>query len=645
MCGIVGWLDWNQDLSFPAGDLSSAAGNKSFSSAIVAKMVKALIPRGPDDSGQWSKQHIVFGHRRLAVVDIEGGKQPMTRFRNGWEYCLTYNGELYNTEEIRRELLLKGYEFQGHSDTEVLLLSYIEWGTGCLAKLNGIFAFGIWDSQKDTLMLARDRMGVKPLFFWQRNNSLIFASEIKALLAHPAIPAQVDREGLAELLMIAPARTPGHGVIQNVEELKPGYCLLMDRRTVRKMPYWQLESRPHEDDLATTIEKVRSLVFDAVSRQLVSDVPLGTLLSGGLDSSIITAIAAEQYRQTGRRLSTFSIDYLKNDRFFKANDFQPDPDAPWVKIMSDHFSTKHHYFYLDTGELVDSMEQAVLARDLPGMADIDSSLLLFSQKIKEHVTVGLSGECADEVFGGYPWFHREDLQNAGTFPWATNPETRLGILSPDLLGKIKPLEYLQERYLAALKEVPLPADSPFPAGSPLSAGKDDISENMREETFRNIGYLTLTRFMPTLLDRKDRMTMATGLEVRVPFCDHRLVEYVWNIPWEIKNYQNREKGLLRQAMTGLLPEGVLWRKKSPYPKTHNPLFLQQVSAKLLTILNDSSSPLQELINKKSVLALLENPATNANKPWFGQLMDTPRLFAFLIQLDFWFRNYHVNIIA
>jgi asparagine synthase (glutamine-hydrolysing) len=439
MCGIAGWLDWEKDLSAYF--------------EVIDAMVDTLIPRGPDARGQWLSGHVAFGHSRLSVVDIEGGKQPMTRKNGSGTFTITYNGELYNTEDIRKELLRKGYAFQGHSDTEVLLLSFMEWGAECVTKLNGIFAFAVWDSKKESLFLARDRLGVKPLFYWQKQSSFIFASELKALLAHPQIPAQVDDQGLAELFMIAPARTPGQGVIKHIQELKPGYCMRIDRAGLYSWPYWRLTSTPHEDDFPSTVEKVKFLVTDAVSRQLVSDVPLGTLLSGGLDSSIITAIAASSYTAKSRILDTFSVDYLDNDKYFQGSDFQPDPDAPWVKKMSAYFGVRHHAFFLDTPELTEALTAAASARDLPGMADIDSSLLLFSRRIKEIVTVGLSGECADEVFGGYPWFHRRDLQEADTFPWATSLETRMKILSPELTSRLKPMEYVRERYLEALREI------------------------------------------------------------------------------------------------------------------------------------------------------------------------------------------------
>ncbi|AHF09855.1 asparagine synthase (glutamine-hydrolyzing) [Dehalobacter restrictus] len=613
MCGITGWLDWTQDMSE--------------SGPVIDRMVDTLTPRGPDTRGKWLYPEIALGHSRLAVVDIEGGKQPMTRWRGGWAYTITYNGELYNTEEIRQALSAKGYSFQGHSDTEVLLLSYLEWGVDCVQKLNGIFAFGIWDCREKSLFLARDRMGVKPLFYYHKYPSFIFASELKALLAHPDIPAVIDREGLAELFMIAPARTPGFGVIKNICELKPGYAMLVKYEGIRQWPYWRLENKPHTDDIRTTVDHVRELVIDAISRQLVSDVPLGTLLSGGLDSSIITAIAAKKYQAEGKILPTFSIDYIANDKYFQANDYQPDPDAPWVRKMANCFNTNHHNLFLDTAELVEALTDAAAARDLPGMADVDSSLLLFSRRIKESVTVGLSGECADEVFGGYPWFHRDDLKNADTFPWSTDLQTRLQILSPEILQIIAPLDYVRERYREAVSEVPV-----------SGTGDAKVDKDKR------ISYLTLTRFMPTLLDRKDRMTMASGLEVRVPFCDHRIVEYVWNIPWEMKYWQNREKGLLRTALEGILPEDVLWRRKSPYPKTHHPQFLEMVTGRLRTVLEDSASPLYDLVNKKQLLDLMANPSSDANRPWFGQLMDTPRLFAFLLQLDFWFKKYKISII-
>ncbi|MHB1654062.1 MAG: asparagine synthase (glutamine-hydrolyzing) [Desulfitobacteriaceae bacterium] len=617
MCGIIGWVDWQQNLLEKQ--------------RILSKMTKTLVARGPDAEGYWAASDAAFGHRRLVVVDPVGGTQPMERKRGEHTYVLTYNGELYNTEDLRRELASRGYHFQGHSDTEVLLTSYMEWGPSCVEHLNGIFAFSIWDNVQKSLFLARDRLGVKPLFYFTAPGRLIFASEIKALLAHPDIPPIVDTGGLSEILLIGPARTPGEGIYRGISELKPGYFLMFTHEGLKSKPYWQLPSHPHLDDPATTVQTVRELFLDTVKRQLVSDVPIGTLLSGGLDSSAITAVAAEATAAMGKgSLSTYSVDYIDNDKYFQANDFQPNSDAPWIKKVSHHFGTQHHYSNFDTPDLVDGLIAATQARDLPGMADIDASLLLFSRDIKKTITVGLSGECADEVFGGYPWFHRPEAINATTFPWALHRENFLQILSPELLERLHPGEYIATRYEEALAEIP-------PLGNDLSNLSEE--ERQKEIRLREISYLTLTRFMPTLLDRKDRMSMSSGLEVRVPFCDHRLVEYVWNVPWQVKNLAGREKGLLRMALHGILPPDVLWRKKSPYPKTHHPSYLITVSTWLSRILDDKNSPLLPLVNIPVLRELITiSDRLPAGRPWFGQLMDTPQLFAYLIQVEYWLKE-------
>lgn len=627
MCGIVGWVDWKKNLHIPEAQ------------DIVYNMTQTLIPRGPDAEGFWSSEHVSFGHRRLVVVDPEGGLQPMIRMRGEHSFVLTYNGELYNTPELRRELLARGYHFEGHSDTEVLLLSYLEWGPECVERFNGIFAFGIWDSENQSLFLARDRMGVKPLFYTETPGGILFASELKALLAHPEVQPEVDAEGLSEVLFIGPARTPGHGIYRGVKELKPAHSLQFSRAGIKIVPYWVLPHEMPSDNLKEATTKVREIFLDAVKRQLVSDVPLGTLLSGGLDSSAITAVAAGAYSEQGLPpLQTFSIDYVDNQKYFQANSFQPNADAPWIQRVASTFGTNHHDFQLDTPELVQALNRSTEARDLPGMADVDSSLQCFSGKIKNVVTVGLSGECADEVFGGYPWFHRQETLAADTFPWAMQVQNRLQVFAPDLLEQLKPSEYIQKRYQEALQEVPHPEKSLFAASV-----QSEIEA--KEHRIREISYLTLTRFMPTLLDRKDRMTMSVGLEVRVPFCDHRLVEYAWNLPWGIKSFEDREKGILRRALEGVLPHDVLWRKKSPYPKTHNPSYLKAVRSWLLEILKNPDSPLLPLINRSNLMYLIEiSDNLPSGHPWFGQLMDIPQLFAYLIQVNLWLKNNQVQLV-
>lgn len=614
MCGITGWIDWEADLSDQAKTLDA--------------MVATLADRGPDASGTYITTHAALGHRRLSVVDLEGGRQPMIRHRGDNAYIITYNGELYNTAEIRSDLETAGYSFRSHSDTEVLLTAFIEWGPACVHRFNGIFAFGIWDEAKQSLFLARDRLGVKPLFYAERGKSLIFGSELKALLANPKIKPEIEADGLAEIFIIGPARTPGHGIFRGVKELKPGYYAIYTRQGLQLKQYWALESYEHPDDFQTTVRTVRELLEDATKRQLVSDVPLCTLLSGGLDSSTLSAFAAASYRNEGKEpLHTFSVDYVDNDLHFKANSFQPNADGPWIKRVSEYYETIHHNIVIDNAELANTLIPATLSRDLPGMADVDTSLYLFCREIKKQATVALSGECADEIFGGYPWFRRSELINANTFPWSRMVDFRSEWLAPDIRERIKPQEYAAQRYSDALAEVP------------LLPGEEAVAKRMRE-----IFYLSLTRFMPTLLDRKDRMSMAFGLEVRVPFCDHRIVEYAWNVPWPMKNYQDREKGLLRHAVADVLPDDVVWRLKSPYPKTHNPAYLTTVREWALSILTDKSSPLVPLLDVKRIKEIAQSADAASHLPWFGQLMSGPQLFAYLVQMDTWLRNYKVQIV-
>jgi asparagine synthase (glutamine-hydrolysing) len=588
----------------------------------------SLACRGPDGSGEWRDALSGHAHRRLIVVDPAGGAQPMVLDWHGRSFVLNYNGELYNTEEIRRDLLARGHAFRGHSDTEVLLHAYAEWGADCLPRLNGIFAFAVWSPDDRSLFLARDRLGVKPLFYAERGRRLVYGSEIKALLRHGAVRHEIDAEGLAELLAVGPARTPGRGVFRDVRELRPGWALRFDADGARLWPYWSLESRPHEDDLPTTIRRLRGLLEDTVERQLVSDVPVCTLLSGGLDSSAVSAFAAARMRAAGKGpLCTYSVDFAGMERDFRAGDYQTSLDAPFVRRMAAHLDTCHHRVVIDTPELVAELYRSLEARDLPGMADVDTSLLIFARHIKEGATVGLSGEAADEIFGGYPWCQRPDAIAAQTFPWARRLDLRMRLLSDEAVRFADPEGYVAARYREALEEVPrLP-------------GEADGEARMRE-----ILYLNITRFLPTLLDRKDRMTMAAGLEVRVPFCDHRLVEYVWNIPWAMKNLGGEAKGVLRAALTDVLPEDVRTRRKSPYPSTHNPAYGASLREALRDVAAEPASPLMALLDRTRLDELLAADPDTTAMPWFGQLMGVAQMYAYLLQLDRWFRVYGVQIV-
>ena len=614
MCGISGWVNFSHPIRNETDTLT--------------KMVNTLAKRGPDETNIWFDTHVGFGHKRLIVVDPEGGRQSMTKQKESDDYTICYNGELYNTEDIRKILHTKGYSFKGHSDTEVLLTAYIEWAEECVNYLNGIYAFAIWDSKREQLFIGRDRLGVKPLFFTEHKKGLIFASELKSILAHPEIKTEIDQEGLAEIFGAGPSRAPGSGVFKGLKELRPAHVLTFSKNGLKIWRYWNVKSEQHKESVEETAENVRYLVTDAVTRQLVSDVPLCTFLSGGLDSSIITAIAAKGFEDQGKGpLHTYSIDYEGNDYYFSSNEFQPDADERFIKMITDQFHTKHFNKTISQQQLVHDLMEATHVRDFPGMADVDSSLLWFCKEIKKDFVVSLSGECADEIFGGYPWFHRkQDLERPG-FPWMRSVDERQSLLKSHWQEKLKLDEYSIEQYRQAIAETP-------------KLEGESLAEAKRRELF----YINMTWFMTTLLDRKDRMSMGASLEVRVPFADHRLVEYVWNIPWEMKMYRGREKGILRKAFEGILPEEVLYRKKSPYPKTHNPAYTVAIQKWMETILQDKSSALHEFFQKERLEKIVETGGTSFQEPWFGQLMTGPQLLAYLVQLHTWFKDYNINIV-
>lgn len=382
MCGIAGWADFKQDISERRQTLLN--------------MTETLKNRGPDSLGTYFSPNVLLGHRRLIVVDPEGGGQPMIRAENGGEYVVVYNGELYNTEELRAELKNNGYSFKSYSDTEVLLTSYICWGPDCVKKFNGIFAFAVYDKEKRRIFLARDPLGVKPLFYTIKNGALIFGSEIKTLLAHPLVEPVIDRDGIAELFALGPASIPGSGVYKRIHEIPPANCALYTPDGFRMNEYWRPTAEEFRENEKQAAEHLRALFSDAVKRQLVGDVPLCTFLSGGLDSSAICAVAAEEFRKKGEQLTTYSIDYTENEKYFKASLFQPTSDQQWALRMADAIESRHITVVEDQTELAEKLREAVLAKDLPGMADIDSSLYIFCREIRKKFVIALSGECADE---------------------------------------------------------------------------------------------------------------------------------------------------------------------------------------------------------------------------------------------------------
>lgn len=618
MCGIAGFF--NPEMDFTK--------EKVYNLNILDAMNQAQKRRGPDDEGTFLNEHFGLAQVRLAIVDLLTGHQPMLHRSGSRTFGIVYNGELYNTKELRDELKTEGAAFDTDSDTEVLLNAYLAWGTDFISRVNGIFALAIMDTAKNQLLLYRDRSGIKPLFYTacEETGTVHFASELKALLACPGIRPEIDRDGLNEIFSIGPARTSGCGVFRNIKEVLPGHFLCCTPSGNRLKAYWKLKSLPHTDSFEDTVEKTGFLLRDAVKRQMVSDVPICTFLSGGVDSSLVSAICARELEKRNQKLHTYSFDFAGNAENFKASSFQPSQDRPFVDKMVDFLGSEHTYLECSTKDQADLLFDSVRAHDLPAMADVDSSLLYFCSLVARKHKVALTGECADEIFGGYPWFHKKECFLADTFPWTMDLEARKVLLSDDFLDFLKMEDYVKHAYEASVAEVPKLA-----------------GEGAEEARRREISYLNLRWFMQTLLNRMDRTSMYSGLEARVPFADHRIIEYLFNVPWDMKARGNIVKALLREAGRGLLPDEILFRRKSPYPKTYDRKYEALLAGRVRDILNDSSSPVLGFVDKKKAERFLESPS-DYGKPWYGQLMAAPQLMAYLIQVDFWMREYHVTVI-
>lgn len=599
MCGITGWMNKNENLR-----------NKK---RIIKKMTKTLKYRGPDSTGYFISDDVLLGHKRLAIIDPEKGKQPM-KYDN---YVIVYNGEIYNTDSIRKKLIKKGYSFNTTSDTEVILKGYACYKEKIVEKLEGIFAFAIYDG-KD-LFLARDRLGVKPLFYTQIDGNFLFASEIKALLKNDLVQPIIDKESLQELLGLGPSKIPGSGIFKGIKELRAAHYLTYKAGIIDIKRYWNVKDKKFDDTFEVCSTKVRRMLMDSIKRQMVSDVGISTFLSGGLDSSIITAVVSNELKKQNRVLDTYSIDYEDNDKYFKANKFQVSKDKKFIDIMKNAFKTNHTYEVISQRKLAKTLKESVIARDYPGMADIDSSLFWFSKQIRKEHKVILSGECADEIFGGYPWFYRKEIRERENFPWIDSLDERISLIKKDLAQKLDLKNFVKEKCELTLSEI-------------------NVSD---DENLKNLFYLNMTWFMPTLLDRKDRMTMRASLEARVPFADTKLIEYLWNVPWEYKYKNKQEKGLLRHAFKNILPKEIIERKKNPYPKTHNPKYTKIMIKLLKKRLKNKKSVLYKIFDYDKLMNLIETGGESFKTPWFGQLMTGPELLAYLYQFDIWAVKYKI----
>lgn len=611
MCGIAGFSSFE-------GDFLS---QRERWLQVLTQMRTAIAHRGHDQTGEYLREHVGLSHTRLSIRDLAGGAQPMVGRRGEADYAIVYNGEVYNAEELKGELEGRGHLFETTCDTEVILRGYMEYGIQVAEKLNGIFAFAVWDGARESLYLCRDRMGVKPLFYALQGDTLVFGSEPKALFAHPQVHPQADLDSFREVFGLGPARTPGCGVFRGLREVKPGCIVEYAREGLKEYPYWTLEARPHTDSYEETVEKVSWLLRDAVKRQLVSDVPVCSFLSGGIDSTVVTAIACKQLGEEGHTLNTFSFDFTHNDDCFQANAFQPTRDRPYVDQVLALYPLHHTYLECDETTLAHRLEDAVVMRDLPGMTDVDASLLYFCGLVKQHNKVALTGECADEIFGGYPWFYREELLHAHGFPWSSDLSARTALLSEEAMRELDLGDYVEQAYQATLAQTPV-----LPG------------EGAEERRRREMSYLNLRWFMQTLLDRMDRTSMAWGLEARVPFADHRIVEYVYNVPWNMKYREGMEKKLLRDACKDLLPPQLLYRKKSPYPKTYSPVYEALLAQRFQQMLDDPQAPIHRFLDREKARRFLAQPK-DCGKPWFGQLMAGPQMLAYILQVNFWMERY------
>lgn len=608
MCSICGIADFSDPCALDQN--------------VIETMGRTMKMRGPDDTNTFACDFAVLHHNRLAVMDVERGCQPMTAVHKGKRYTIVYNGEIYNTKELKRDLSRKGFSFLTTCDTEVVLYAYIAYGDQCAEKLSGIFAFVVADEEKNTLFIARDRFGIKPFFYAMAEGSFLFASEIKGLLAHPAVSSKVDLSGLWQLLFLSPCTIPGSGIFRDIDELKPGYCGTFDRTGLHLHPYWTLQARPFTHTRDEAVAYTRDLMCDAICRQLESDVPLCTFLSGGLDSSIISSVAARALAERGQVLSTYSFEYEDNKENFHNSLFQPQSDDDFALLMADFCQSDHTVLTAPTGLVASYLLNATIARDIPGQADIDSSLWYFCSQVKKRHTVAISGECSDEIFAGYPWFYRPEMLYSEFFPWIHDPFARIHLFDDSIVKSADGYDFMKGVYRDTLSDCPmLESDSP------------------EDKTARVATVLSTRFFMSSLLERKDRMSMGSGLEVRVPFADHRILEYVYNVPWSIKFENNTEKALLRNAMADFLPEEIRCRKKSPYPKTHNPQY-EKLATSMLQYRLKKGGILNEWLSPSTVRDFL----ASENTTWFGQLMGKPQLIAWLVQFDYWFDYYHVQLV-
>jgi asparagine synthase (glutamine-hydrolysing) len=621
MSGVAGWVDYARDLTRDA--------------AIVRAMAATMANRGPDGEGVWAGTRAALGHREVRTTDDASGTQPFVAERDGRPVAVaTFMGDVYNGDELRAELGSRGHTFRGRTDVEVVVTAYLEWGAQCAEHLDGTFGFAVWDLLAEELLLVRDRLGTKPLYYYPTATGVVFGTERKAVLAHPQVLPAVDEDGLRELL--AQAGTPGEAVFHGMRQLPSGHVLRVHRGGHKEVEYWKLTATPHTDDLDTTVATIRAMLEDAVPRHLVSDVPLGTMLSGGLDSSTVTCLSAKALRERGAGpIKVFTVSFKDQAEKFRADETYGTADDPFVADVAKHVGAELHIISLSPEELMDPLPRlaTLQARDVPSpLGNMNTSLYLLCRELKQHVTVALHGDPSDAVFGGFPWVFAPEIMNAETLPWVARAHSAGGksgfggdLLDRDLLKRLDLRGYSADRYQQALAEVPYLG-----------------SEQGVEKKMREISHMHLTRWLEILLGQSENLSAAHGIDIRWPYATHRLVEYVFNIPWELKNFSGMEKSLLRAAAKDVLPESVFKRHKSPFPVTQDPAYGQLLCAELEELLNSPNAPAASLLDAEACRDVIADPTKleAGGAAWVSRAN-----IEMLLQLNTWLENYNVRVLV
>lgn len=603
------------------------AKDNSFCRDTIHKMSEALIKRGPDHQEYHLFTHGAFCHNALFSGSIHPQipckTQPVTKRLCNNIYTLFYDGYVTNLIELKKKLEEEGEDTADLSQEELLLFAFQTYGPEFVKQLDGAFALVVYDETKNLIYLFRDQLGLRPLYYMFIDKTLIFASEPKGIFAYPNITPTVTREGLNEIFSMGPARSLGKSAFKNLFELKAGHFLVYGRDQMYEECYHQFRFREHTDSYPDTVDHVNELLGRSIEVLSYTDSAPASLLSGGLDSSVITAELVKR-NSDDNSVKTFSFDFIGSRQHFKANNFQPSLDAPYVHQMADALRTDHTTLVCGNTEQYEYLKQSVIAHDLPAMGDIDSSLLYFCEKIApSHHTI-FTGECADELFAGYPWYHKAEMYEADTFPWSIDTSPRKELLNNDFISVLDMDSYIHEQYQHACAEIFYP-DS-----------KD--ASLLHSKTM----YLTMRYFMQTLVNRTDRAASANSLDIRVPFADFSLAEYLFNVPYEMKAKDGEVKHLLREYAKGLLPEEIRVRRKSPYPKTYDPGYEALLSTALLKVISDSNSPLLEFVDKNKVYSFCQN-TKDYGRPWYGQLMAGPQLMAYYLQINYWLQKYQIKV--